>query len=234
MELKAAMTHAWRTVLDEPVFQVKAEAQQAVSDALASLLASLQVEAIEYQHCRTCDQDVPEDVRTRLAASLPSNMTAAKFEDYAGIPELTRKSELDGFSHRDVRAEVRLIWETIRQARLNEVKAQGRITDANKILEDQDPDELRRRKTTLSELGGKIRAAQDAIAAEQERIEEQEAAIARLTKRLATAGTPNYQLSSNARGFWLVPEPSSRTQSTGTKAHCDLAFRTAQRCCFTG
>ena len=89
-----------------------------------------------------------------------------------------------------MRAEVRLIWEAIRQARLSEVKAQGRITDANKILEDQDPDELRRRKTTLSELGGKIRAAQDAIAAEQKCIEEQDAAIARLTKRLATTGTP--------------------------------------------
>ena len=189
-ELKAAMTHAWRTVLDGPVSEVKAGAQQAVSDSLASLLASLRVEAIENQRCRTCDQDVPEDVRTRLVASLPSNVTAVKLEDYAGILELAWKSDLDGFNHKDVRAEVRLIWEAIRQARLNEVKALGRITDANKLLEDQDSDGLRRRKTTLSELGSKIRAAQDAIAAEQERIEEQNMAITRLTERLATAGTP--------------------------------------------
>ena len=189
-ELKASMTHAWRTVLDEPVSEVKAAAQQAVNDALASLMASLQVDAIENHYCRTCGQDVPEDVRTRLTASLPPNVTATKFEDYTGISELARKSDLDSINLRDVRAEVRLIWEAIRQARLDELKTQGRIADANKILEDQNPDELRRRKTTLSELGGKIRAAQDAIAAEQKRIAEQDAAIARLTNQLVTAGTP--------------------------------------------
>ena len=189
-ELKSAMTHAWRTVLDEPVSEAKVAAQQAVDDTLASLMTSLQVDAIENQHCRTCGQDVPEDVRARLTASLPSNLTASKLSDHVGMLEFSRRSELDGFNHRDVRAEVRLIWEVIRQARLDEGHAQGRIADANKILEDQNPDELRRRKTTLSELGGKIRAAQDAILAEKKQIEEQDAAIARLTKRLATAGTP--------------------------------------------
>ena len=189
-ELKVTMRDAWRTVLDEPVSAAKLSAQQAVNDALASLMTSLQVDAIANHYCRTCGQDVPEDVRTRLTTSLPANATTAKFEDYAGIAVLARKSDLDNFNQRDIRAEVRLIWETIRQTRLDEVKAQGRIADANKILEDKDPDELRRRKTTLSELGGKIRAAQDAIAAEQKRVEEQDAAIARLTKRLADEGTP--------------------------------------------
>lgn len=189
-ELKAAMTHAWRTVLDKPVSEAKIAAQQAANDALASLVTSLQVDAIENHYCRTCGRDVPEDVRTRLTASLPPNVTAAKFEDYAGITELARKSDIDSFNLRDVRAEVRLIWEAIRRARLDEANAQGRISDVNKILEAQNPDELRRRKTTLTDLGGKIRAAQDAISAEQERIEEQNATIARLTKRLATASTP--------------------------------------------
>ena len=189
-ELKVVMRDAWRTVLDEPVSAAKLAAQQAVNDALASLMTSLQVDAIENHYCCTCGQDVPEDVRTRLTASLPAGATTAKIEDYAGIAALARKSELDNFNQRDIRAEVRLIWEAIRQTRLDEAKAQGRIADANKILEDQDPDELRRRKTTLSELGGKIRAAQDAIAAEQKRVEEQDAAIARLTKRLENAGTP--------------------------------------------
>ena len=184
------MTHAWRTVLDRPVSEAKIAAQQAADEALASLLTSLQFDAIENQRCRTCGQDVPEDVRARLTASLPSSLTASKLKDHTGIVEVSRKSDLDSFNHRDVRAEVRLIWEAIRQARLNEGKAQGRIADANKILEDQNPDELRRRKTTLSELGGKIRAAQDAISGEKKHIEEQDAAIARLTKRLATAGTP--------------------------------------------
>ena len=190
LELKAAMTHAWRTVLDEPVSQAKFAAQQAADDVLASLLTSLQIDAIENHRCRTCGQDVPEDVRALLTASLPSTLTASKLEDYAGTIEFSLKSELDGFKSRDVRAEVRLIWEAIRQARLAEGRAQGRIADANKILEDQNPDELRRRKITLSELAGKIHAAQDAISAEQKHIEEQDAAIARLTKQLARAGSP--------------------------------------------
>ena len=43
---------------------------------------------------------------------------------------------------------------------------------------------------TLTELGGKIHAAQDAIAAEKRLVEEQVLAIARLTKRLEAASTP--------------------------------------------
>ena len=189
-ELKIAMRDAWRTVLDEPVSAAKLAAQEAVKYAFASLLTSLRVDAIENRHCRACGQDVPEDVRGRLTASLPADTTAAKAEDHAGIAALARRSDLDDFKQRDVRAEVRLLWEAIRQARLDEARAQGRIADANKILEDQDPDVLRRRRTTLSEIGGKMRAAQDAIADEQRRVEEQDAAIVRLTKRLEAAGTP--------------------------------------------
>ena len=85
---------------------------------------------------------------------------------------------------------MRLIWEAIRQARIDEADAQGRISDANKVLEDQDPGEFRRRKMTLTELGGKIHAAREAIAEEQKLVHEQVAAIARLTNRLQAAGTP--------------------------------------------
>ena len=189
-ELKVAMNDAWRTLLDEPVASAKGAAQAAVKEAFASLTTSLRVEAITNRHCRTCDQDVPEDVRSRLTASLPAGATAANAWDYAGIAALARRSDLDGFQQKDVRAEVRLIWEAIRQARLNEADAQGRIADANKILDDQDPEEIRRRKMTLTELGGKIHAAQDAIAAEKRLVEEQVLAIARLTKRLEAASTP--------------------------------------------
>ena len=189
-ELKVAMRDAWRTVLDKPVADAKVAAQEAVREGFAILVTSLRVDAIEHLHCRTCDQDIPEDVRSRLTESLPADTTAADLGDYAGISALQRRSDLDSFKQKDVRAEVRLIWEAIRQARLDEADAQGRIADANKVLEDQDPDELRRRKMTLTELGGKIRAAHDAIAAETKHVEEQVLAIARLTKNLENAGTP--------------------------------------------
>ncbi len=188
--MKVAMRDAWRTVLDEPVARAKVAAQDAVKEAFVLLMTSLRVDAIENRHCRTCDQDISEDVRSRLMALLPADSTVANVGDYAGTTALARRSDLDGFKQKDVRAQVRLIWEAIRQARLDEADAQGRIVDANKILEDEDPDELRRRKTTLTELGGKMRAAQDAIAAEQKLVGEQDTAIARLTKRLEAAGTP--------------------------------------------
>ena len=189
-ELKAAMKDAWRTVLEEPVTAAKVAAQEAVEEAFSALVTSLRIDAIENRHCRTCDQDVPEDVRSRLTASLPSDAVTAGVEDHAGTAALTRRSELDGFKQKDVRGEVRLIWEALRQARLDEADAEGRIVDANKILEDQDPDELRKRKMTLTELGGKIGAARDAIAAEQKHVEDQDDAIARLARQLEGAGTP--------------------------------------------
>ena len=189
-ELKVAMGDAWRTVLDEPVARAKVVAQNAVKDAFASLITSLRIETIENRHCSTCDQDVPEAVYSRLKASLPTDLAVIDVGEYSGVAALARKSDLDGFTQRDVRAEVRLICEAMRQARLDEAEAQGRITDANKILEDRDPDELRRRKMTLTDLGGKIRATQDGIAAEQTKVDEQDAAIARLTRRLEAAGTP--------------------------------------------
>ena len=188
--LTAAMEDAWRTVLDKPIADAKAAAQEAVKDAFALLITSLRADAVKKGHCGTCDQDIPKEVRSRLTASLPADATAANVGDYSGITALARRSELDRFEQKDVRAEVRLIWQAIRQARLDEADAHGRIADANKMLEDHDPDELRQRKTSLTELGGKIFAARNAIAAEQKLVEEQDAAIARLTKQLEAAGSP--------------------------------------------
>jgi hypothetical protein len=110
--------------------------------------------------------------------------------DHTGMTAFARASDLDGFTRKDVRSEVRLIWEAIRNARLAEADAQGRIADANKTLDGHDPNELRRRKTTLTEIGGQIQAAQQAIKEHEEKIAEQDNAIARFSKRLAAAGTP--------------------------------------------
>ncbi|HMC02824.1 MAG TPA: AAA family ATPase [Cellulomonadaceae bacterium] len=189
-ELKVAMAEAWRTVLSEPVRTARAAAREATAGALASMLTSMRVHAIENCHCGTCDQDVPEDVRTRLAATLPPGATAVSPGDVAGLSALAHTSELDAFREADVRGEVRLIWEALRQARIDEADALGRIAEANKTLDGQNPEELRRRKTSLTEVGGKIRAASDAAEAEQKLVDEQVATIARLSKRLEEAGTP--------------------------------------------
>jgi len=189
-ELKAAMAEAWRTALDGPVVSAKEKAREAVNEAFALLRTSMRVEAVENCHCGTCDQDVPEETRARLVATLPEGARSTMTSDFTGVTALARASDLDTFIRKDVRAEVRLIWEAIREARLAEADAEGRIADANKTLDGHDPDELRRRKTTLTEIGGKIQATLDAIKAHEERIAEQDAAIARFSKRLAAAGTP--------------------------------------------
>lgn len=189
-DLKEAMAEAWRTALDGPVVAAKAKAQEAVKDAFALVMTSLRADAVETCHCGTCDQDVPEDVRARLAATLPEGATATITGDFAGMTALARASDLNNFTRKDVRGEVRLIWEAIRAARLAEADAEGRLADANKTLDGHDPDELRRRKTTLTEIGGKIQAASDAIKGHEDKIVEQDEAIARFSKRLAAAGTP--------------------------------------------
>ena len=189
-ELKTAMTAAWRTVLDAPVSKARDQAREAVEDAFALMAASLRAAAIETGHCETCDQDVPADARARLAATLPEGATATITSDVVGMSAIARASELDGFVRTDVRGEVRLIWDAIRDARLAEADAEGRIADATKTLEGQDPDALRRRKTTFTEIGGKIHASQDAIRGHEEKIAEQDEAIARFSSRLKATGTP--------------------------------------------
>ena len=60
--LKVTMRDAWRTVLDKPVADAKVAAQEAVEEAFTSLMMSLRVDAINNHHCRTCEQDVSEEI----------------------------------------------------------------------------------------------------------------------------------------------------------------------------
>ena len=189
-ELKAAMAEAWRTALDAPVAAAKDRARDAVVEAFALLRTSMRAEAVENCHCSTCDQDLTQEVRARLADTLPEGATATMAGDFTGMTALARASELENFLQKDVRAEVRLIWQAMREARIAEADAGGRIADATKTLDGHDPDELRRRKTTLAEIGGKIQATLDAIKGHEQLIAEQDAAIARFSKHLAAAGTP--------------------------------------------
>src|SRR5262249_44044955 len=70
-QLKVVMADAWRSLLSEPVRAARAAARDTASSALTSLVVSMRVDAIEKCHCGTCDQDVPDEVRARLTASMP-------------------------------------------------------------------------------------------------------------------------------------------------------------------
>lgn len=189
-ELRTSMAEAWRTILDEPVRVAKETARIAAEEAFSLLRTSMRIEAVRDGHCGTCDRALNEEDKARLAANTPKDATSDTAGQLAGMAALARVSELDSFGRKDIRAEVRLIWDSIRRARIAEADARGRIADANETLDGYDPDELRRRRTSLSEVGGKIQATLEAINKEEKAIAEQEAAITRISKRLAAAGTP--------------------------------------------
>lgn len=189
-ELQTAMADAWRTILEEPVSVARHKARKELRHAFEQLKMSLRAEATRSRHCGICEQDLTRDHGERLAATLPPDTTATLPSDFSGIAALSRASELDTFVSRDVRAEVRLISEAIRDARILEADAQGQITDATKTLDGRDPDELRRRRTSLVDLGSKIQVTMEAIDRHEEAISSQDAAIARFSKNLAKAGTP--------------------------------------------
>ena len=186
-ELKVAMAESWRTALDGTLMKARATASQDVKHAFEVLRNGFRADAIETGHCETCDQDVAQDVCERLRETLPESGGAQT--DLRGMAAIARAVELDAFVSKDVRAEVRLIWDAIRAARLAEAEAGGRITDANRTLDGRDPEELRRRKTTLTDIGGKIEASSAAIAGHESKICEQDDAIALISRNLAKLGT---------------------------------------------
>lgn len=188
VQLTAAMAESWRTAMDAPLLRARENARLDVQAAFSHLETLLRARAIEDGHCRICDQVVPEAHRERLAESLPGGTTATA--DLGGIATLAAAAQLDAFEQKDVRAEVRVIWEAIRQARRSEATAEGRIADASRLLDGHNPEELRRRKTTLADIGGKIEASNAAIRGHEAKIREQEEAINRISASLAKAGTP--------------------------------------------
>jgi DNA sulfur modification protein DndD len=184
--LKVAMAEAWRTVLDQTVDQAEREARDAVAGALEALKISLRARAIQTGHCDTCDRDVPDETRARLRATVPGDTA----DDGAAMAALARSAALGEFERKDVRGEVRLIWHAMREAVRAQATARGAETDAIQTLDGRNPDELRRRNTTLTEIGAKIEASETAIRGHEAKIVEQQDAIDRLSKQIAKAGTP--------------------------------------------
>ena len=90
-------------MLNEPIADAKSAAQEAVKRAVTLLMTTLRVDAIENRHCPTCDQGVPEDVRSRLKALLPPDATATTSADDTGVTALVQKFNLDGFEEKDIR-----------------------------------------------------------------------------------------------------------------------------------
>ena len=187
-QLREAMAESWRTILDDTVREAREAAQQAATEAFDSLTLVLRHQAIEECRCAVCEQEVPEEVRTRLAGTVPAGVgTTANF---TGLGAMARVAELAEFADKDVRPQVILLWGTIERARMAKVTAQTEIADANAELADSDVEALEAKMASVTELAGKITATEEAIRDHDAKIVEQQEAMDRLTRKIAEAGTP--------------------------------------------
>jgi DNA sulfur modification protein DndD len=187
-QLRDTMADAWRTVLDDTVREARAAAQQAATDAFASLTLVLRHQAIADHRCSICEQEVPEDVRERLAGTVPAGVGTTA--DFTGLGAMARVAELAEFTDKDVRPQVTLLWTAIERARMAKVAAQTEIADATAELADSDVEALEAKMASVTELAGKIKATEDAIRGHEEKIVEQQEAIDRLARKIAEAGSP--------------------------------------------
>ncbi|MEM7603194.1 MAG: hypothetical protein AAF357_17510, partial [Verrucomicrobiota bacterium] len=186
-ELKEAMSDAWRTLLIKPVSKVKASAKEAAESEMARMVRSLRLKAIEESFCETCDRDIPTDVRERLIrATADSDSESGS----VGFGRVTDALALSEFKEVDVRREIQHIWRDLAQAKMEESHARGRIEDENKILDQRDPDEVRRDQASLSNIEQKKALTAQAVEDEQQKVDEANDQIANLTRKLAAKGSP--------------------------------------------
>ena len=184
------MAEAWRTALDGPLEKARAMAQRGRQGGLRSSCGRRFApgRAVENATARRATRTSPRTFGRDSLATV-AGAAARPPADVEGVAALARRSaELDAFdAPRRARRGPADLGRHPSLPRLDEADAEGRIADANKILDGRDPDELRRRKTTLTEIGGKIEASLAAISGHEEKIREQDEAIARISSRARQA-----------------------------------------------
>ncbi len=190
-ELQAAMKDAWRTALAETVATARARSSQAVASALSNLATSLRSRAVEAHHCEICDQDLVGHARDRVAMSLPATALTGD-ANAAALQAIGHMEDIERFRVVDIRSDVRFITNQLDNARIDEIDARSRITDAEQSLEGQSQDDLRGTIAAYGPTMQKIAILQSAIDASVKKIDEQVAAIDGLTKALSAVGATTF------------------------------------------
>lgn len=190
-DLQRVMADAWRSVLREPVRAARASAQLEAHRELDAFALSLRAKALESGHCDTCDQDIAPALATRLRATLATQPMKAA-DVFAAI---SRLGELNRFVEADSASEVKRLWKRLQGLQIEQVTQSERINDLKAALADANPDQLRRSKTSYTEVIEKIAAVKRGIEGEQTRIAEKDQNIQRLNKRLEGAGTSDLRSS---------------------------------------
>ncbi|HEY3355363.1 MAG TPA: AAA family ATPase [Polyangia bacterium] len=163
-DLRANMAQAWRTVLGPQVQAARDEANAGVADAFSDLLLAWRLEAVEQCHCGTCDQDVPEDVRARLAATVPADAKVRDIGHVTGAGAVVTAGALNRFRDADVRPAVDAVLASINRAVIDRAAAVDAIRDLTAEIANADPEVLRERTARFERLNEEIAAVRRGIA----------------------------------------------------------------------
>jgi len=188
-DLQRAMSKAWRSLAREPLRAARLAAQHESERELDSLILSLRSRAVDMGRCDTCEQDIPEAVRSRLRASLPKDTVSSTDSRAALSAAMARVGDLNKFQEADNAGEVRQLWKRIGELHLEGVALRDRITDLESAL--ADPEEVRRTKSSYHDISEKIAIVKRGIEETEQKIAEKENGIARLKSRLTTISGVN-------------------------------------------
>jgi DNA sulfur modification protein DndD len=189
-DLQRAMGDAWRSLLRDEVRSAREKAQAEAQRHLDAFVVSLRQEAVASGHCKTCDQDVPVVVRTRLAASMEEQSPIASGP--LGVSgAMSRLADLSKFHEMDNAGEVRQLWRRLRTLEMERVSLGDTIVDLEDDLKESDPEALRSSKASYGDIMERISIVKRAIQDEGRVIEEKDQSIQRLRKKLEAGGTPD-------------------------------------------
>ena len=189
-DLRALMANAWRTVLADRVQTARAEANAGVSDAFSELLLAWRLDAVEQCHCGTCDQDVPEDVRARLAASVPADAKVRDVGHITGAGAVVTAGALNRFKDTDVRPAVAAVLAGISRAVVDRAAAVDDIKDLTAEIANADPEVLRERTARFERLNEEISVVRRGIAEAEREIGKISANIEDKRKKRDALGEP--------------------------------------------
>ncbi|MER8727441.1 AAA family ATPase [Mesorhizobium sp. M0904] len=179
LDIKRAMSDAWRTVLHEPIRKAREQAQINLQSQIEALKVELRRAAVERSHCDICEQDVAPALRSRLLATL-GDTGAARPADQASI----RLGAVGGFRDFDVSGEVRQLVRQIQDMAVVEQHEREEAKDLLSSLADTDQASVRSTQATYVEVIEQIAIVKQGIEKQAAQLEQQETRVDGLRRKL--------------------------------------------------
>jgi DNA sulfur modification protein DndD len=153
---------------------------------MQALTMSLRVRAVQTGHCDACDQDLSEQVRVKLRASLAERPPIASPGTIS--PAMSRLADLGKFREADNSGEVRQLWKRLQDLQLQQAALKDRLSEIDVALSEAEPETLRRNKSKFGDVIEKIATVKRGIEDENRKTQEIDQNIQRIKKKLESAG----------------------------------------------